>query len=166
MSKKTRKRVEKEISSSKVSSNQTLIRSVDTENQMRDASRIARANHARRFDGDDILRKRIESFHRQQVEDLRRNRRENQEIARQVYRREDANVAPVDARELDTPYMRRKGMSPKVQYVFRDSRGTIVCVRRRARRAVLFAMRKTGKNSRNRRAKWSDRSYIVCKKVG
>ena len=48
--------------------------------------------------------------------------------------------------------------------VFHKPRQTIVCVRRRSRRAVLFALQRIGHGAgRLRKARWSESSYIRCK---
>lgn len=53
----------------------------------------------------------------------------------------------------------------QLHYRFFDPRTTIVCIRRRSRRRVLFALRKVGKGRgyRFRRPRWSAHSYIRCK---
>lgn len=51
--------------------------------------------------------------------------------------------------------------------VFDKPRQTLVCIRRRARRAVLFALQKIGHGAggrRFRRARWSESSYIRCRR--
>lgn len=148
---------------------ETLPRNNDTGNQMRDALSIARAPYARRFDDSRYLAERLGSLRalrNLEIEDLRRNRRERQDIARQTYRRNDAGVAHVVGREIRTPQMRQQNMPSRLRYEFQDSRGTIVCERRRARRSVIFAMQRAGKGGRkNRKARWSEKSYLVCRRV-
>lgn len=145
---------------------ETQPRNNDTGNQMRDAVGIARAAHARRFDADSIIKQRLESLRRQDIEDLRRNRRERRDIGYQTYQNIEGRAVPVYGREVYTPEMQRAGMHPRLQYVFQDSRGTLVCQRRRTRRSVLFALRKTGRGGkRNRRARWTEKSYLVCRRV-
>ena len=47
---------------------------------------------------------------------------------------------------------------------FSQPRETIVCIRRKTRRSVLFALSRIGRGSgRLRRARWSESSYIRCK---
>ena len=51
--------------------------------------------------------------------------------------------------------------------VFDKPRQTLVCIRRRTRRAVLFALQKIGHGAggrRLRRARWSEASYIRCRR--
>lgn len=54
---------------------------------------------------------------------------------------------------------------PAMHTYFQDHRRVIVCIRRRLRRAVLFALQKTGKGGsrRNRRPHWTEQSYIRCR---
>uniref|UniRef100_A0AAU8B6W5 Uncharacterized protein n=1 Tax=Dulem virus 91 TaxID=3145802 RepID=A0AAU8B6W5_9VIRU len=141
-------------------------RNFDTGNQMRDTLGIARAINARRFDADTIIKQRLESLRRQEIEDLRRNRRENQDIARKTYRRRDAGTAHVIGREVRTPEMQKQNMPSRLRYEFQDSQGTIVCQRRRTRRSIIFALQRAGRGGRrNKKARWSDQSYIVCRRV-
>ena len=100
------------------------------------------------------------------TEDLRREKRHlDANLPFQVYRRSDGGQAHVIGREVDTPVMRRKGLPSRLRYEFQDPNRTLVCVRRKVRRSVIFAMRKSGKGGkRNRRARWTDKSYISCRK--
>lgn len=56
-------------------------------------------------------------------------------------------------------------MPGQLQYRFPDPRKTLVCIRRRTRRRVLFALRKVGKGRGHsfRKPRWSAHSYIRCK---
>lgn len=163
------RRVDPVNRSNREQNQETLPRNNDTENQMRDALSIARAPYARRFDDGRYLAERLGSLRalqRLEIEDLRRNRRERQDIARQTYRRRDAGVAHVVGREIRTPKMREQNMPSRMRYEFQDSRGTIVCERRRARRSVIFAMQRAGKGGRrNRKARWTEKSYLVCRRL-
>lgn len=64
---------------------------------------------------------------------------------------------PVPVRH-PVPWLREK-MS--VQFHFPER--TAVCVRRKARRRVLFAMRKTSGTGRRKKARWTAKSYIQCR---
>lgn len=55
----------------------------------------------------------------------------------------------------------RKNVLPH-RIEFRDPRRTIVCRRRRKRREVLFAMKRTGKGARRRKRRYTPESQIVC----
>lgn len=105
------------------------------------------------------------------LKDIQDGRRE-QDISRtrgsRQYLTTYATPAEVVRRDVSTPPMRRLGMSPQVRVEFRDDpRRVVVCVRRHARKATLFALRKIGKGAgkkRLKRARWTDSSYIVCKR--
>lgn len=144
---------------------ETQPRSIDTGQQMRDAFRVARADQARRF----VEASLASRLARLETEDLRRNRYERKEIPVETYRREDGRTALVTAQQVRNPKLLRQGLPEQVRYVFRDPRGTIVCQRRRIRRSVIFALRlsRKGKGSvpRFRPARWTEKSYIVCRRV-
>ena len=134
---------------------------------MRDAFRVARADQARRFVEASIAsrlaRRRLE------IEDLRRNRYERKEISRPTYRRADGSPAPVVVGQVRNAKLLHQGLPPQVRYTFRDSRGTIVCQRRQIRRRVIFALQlsRKGKGSGRpfRPARWTEKSYIVCRRM-
>lgn len=155
------------VSSPLPSPSETQPRSIDTGQQMRDAFRVARADQARRFVEASIAsrlaRRRLE------IEDLRRNRYERKELSRPAYQREDGSPAPVTAQQVRNPKLLSQGLPEQLRYVFRDPRGTIVCQRRKIRRRVIFALQlsRKGKGSgpRFRPARWTERSYIVCRRV-
>nr|DAJ57223.1 MAG TPA: hypothetical protein [Microviridae sp.] len=145
------------------SPSETQPRSIDTGQQMRDALRVARADQARRFVEASLAAR----LARLETEDLRRNRYERKELVHPRYLREDGKAALVEQRlrERQTG-LQGERLPPLLRAEFRDPQETLVCVRRRARRSVLFALRKVGKGSgRKRKARWSDHSYIVCRRV-
>jgi hypothetical protein len=145
------------------SPSETQPRSIDTGRQMRDAFRVARADQARRF----VEASLASRLARLETEDLRRNRYERKELVHPRYLREDGKAALVEQRLRERQLgLQGKRLSPLLRAEFRDPQETLVCVRRRARRSVLFALRKVGKGSgRKRKARWSDHSYIVCRRV-
>lgn len=114
-----------------------------------------------------------------QVEDLRRHYHDPQrpfdplpaprpERSRQPYHlvsgaRARHSVQPVRIPVLyDSGFLRF--VPGPLRDVFHRPKETVVCVRRRTRRAVLFALQKIGRGSgRLRRARWSESSYIRCK---
>lgn len=60
-----------------------------------------------------------------------------------------------------------RSVSGQLRDVFHQPRQTLVCIRRRARRAILFALQKVGHGARRRRlrrARWSESSYIRCRR--
>lgn len=107
-----------------------------------------------------------DAVRRLQVEDLRREKRHiESNFATQTYRREDGSKASVVGREVHTRRMRKQGMPSRLRFDFQDPERTLVCQRRKIRRAVVFAMRKAGKRGRgNRKARWTAKSYISCGK--
>ena len=61
-------------------------------------------------------------------------------------------------------YSRLRRMREVLQLRFFEPGTTLVCRRRQARKRVLFALQKTGRQGLgNRRAHWSAASYIRCK---
>lgn len=63
--------------------------------------------------------------------------------------------------------MQRQVLSSQVRKLYHDAKRALVCQSRANRREVLFALQKTGKNGYgNRKAKWTNLSYISCKKRG
>lgn len=165
MARRKRRDEPRRVSSPLPSPSETQPRSIDTGQQMRDAFRVARADQARRFVEASIAsrlaRRRLE------IEDLRRNRYERKELVHPRYLREDGKAALVEQRLRERQLgLQGKRLPPLLRAEFRDPQETLVCVRRRARRSVLFALRKVGKGSgRKRKARWSDHSYIVCRRV-
>uniref|UniRef100_A0AAU8B8L3 Uncharacterized protein n=1 Tax=Dulem virus 92 TaxID=3145803 RepID=A0AAU8B8L3_9VIRU len=145
------------------SSQETQPRSIDTGKQMRDALRVARADEARRFVEASLAAR----LARLETEDLRRNRYERKELVRPRYFREDGKTALVGQRLRERAAdLQGNRLSPLLRSEFLSPRDTLVCVRRRARKATLFALRKIGKGSgRKRKARWSEQSYIVCRRV-
>lgn len=108
------------------------------------------------------------AFRNLMTEDLRRERTFlSENLPTQTYRRDTGSPAPVVGREVHTDKMRKQGLPSRLRYEFEDPKRTLVCIRRKARRAAIFAMRRAGKGGRkNRKARWTDKSYITCRKVG
>nr|CAI9750486.1 hypothetical protein PTVJELPE_PTVJELPE_CDS_0007 [Cressdnaviricota sp.] len=106
------------------------------------------------------------AFRNLAVEDLRREKRFlSENLPTQTYRRETGSPASVVGREVHTDKMRKQGMPSRLRYEFEDPKRTLVCIRRKARRAVIFAMRRAGKGGRkNRKARWTEKSYVTCRK--
>ena len=133
--------------------------------QMRDALSIARPRrdllHGRtRVAG--VLHNIIKQS-RLQIEDLRTNRSDYESLGIQrTYRRNDGGRARII---YGTPRQNPVRTLPaQLRREFLHPKQTLVCQRRQARRRVLHALRKTGKNGRgNRRARWSAASYVACR---
>lgn len=106
------------------------------------------------------------AFRNLMTEDLRREKRFlSENLPTQTYRRETGSPAPVVGREVHTDKMRKQGLPSRLRFEFEDPKRTLVCIRRKARRAAIFAMRRAGKGGRkNRKARWTDKSYITCRK--
>lgn len=119
---------------------------------------------ARRFVTPESLR----SIIHRQIEDLRHDNSNylHDNGIRPVYRNTRGEVAPTQWEFVRKSDVQGQRLQPQVRHVFRDPKTTLVCVRRRTRRAVMFALRKTGKGGArtNRRAVWTDKSRIVCPK--
>lgn len=103
-----------------------------------------------------------------QIEDLRHDASNfvNDNGIGPVYRDKRGAVAETEWQHISKSDMQGKRLQPQVRIAFRNPKDALVCVRRRARRAVMFALRRTGKAGarNNRKAVWSDRSRIVCRK--
>lgn len=166
MAKKSKRK--KDRSDSRVSSNPTRVSSNPTSRrtlaQMRDPFPGRSRLLSRRFVKPESFR----SIINRQIEDLRHDASnfvsDNQ--VGPVYRDTSGSVAETEWQHIRKSDMQGKRMQPQVRIAFRNPKDALVCVRRRARRAVMFALRRTGKAGarRNRKAVWSDRSRIVCKK--
>ena len=120
---------------------------------------------ARRF-ADDSFTRHLQTLRNLQIEDLRHEKKFlSENLPAQPYRRVDGGPAHVVGREVCSPAMRQQRLPPRLRYEFTDPRRTFVCVRRKNRRRVIFALRKAGKaGKRNRKAQWTEKSRIVCRK--
>ena len=119
----------------------------------------ARPNLGRRFRLSDLLHtiKPVQT-RLQQAEDLRRI---PHEFRQDVYHLRDGRLAPV---RYETIQPRMHWLPAQVHPYFQRPERTVVCIRRKERRRVLFALQKTGKGGRrNRPPKWSAKSYIRCR---
>jgi hypothetical protein len=110
----------------------------------------------------------LRSIINRQIEDLRHDASNfiNDNGIGPVYRDKRGAVAETEWQHISKSDMQGKRLQPQVRIAFRNPKDALVCVRRRARRAVMFALRRTGKAGarNNRKAVWSDRSRIVCRK--
>ena len=128
-------------------------------NETRGRLPTARANLARRFRLTDLLHtiKPIQT-RLQQAEDLRRVPHEFRQ-ERYLLR----NGVPARVR-YETIQPRMRWLPAQVHPYFQRPERTAVCIRRKERRRVLFALQKTGKGGgRQRRPRWTDKSYIRCR---
>ncbi len=160
MARRNRRETTKQSSPSTLS---TLSRSIDTGKQMRDPL-LDRSRSLARRSADEPFH--LETLRNLATEDLRRERLfQVDNLPAQIYRCKDGSQANVIGREVNSPAMRKQKLSPRLRYEFQDPGRTLVCTRRKARRRVIFALSKAGKGgARNRRARWTDKSYITCAK--
>lgn len=143
---------------------QSQVTSRETLAQMRDPFLGRSRLLPRRFVEPESLR----SIINRQIEDLRHDNSgyiHDNRIG-PVYRDTSGAVAETQWQPLRKSDMQGQRLQPQMRHVFRRPETALVCVRRRTRRAVMFALRKTGKGGArtNRWAVWTDKSRIVCPK--
>lgn len=133
------------------------------ENQMRGLLKAARAPRARRFVTPSKVQSRINEIIKSEVSDVQTRRTKNnqrQRNSRQVLREELPGRNPLHK----SPVLQER-LSEPVRNVLLDSERALECTRRETRREIMFAMRRTGKGgSKNRKAQWTEDSYISCKR--
>lgn len=98
------------------------------------------------------------------VEDLRTSPQTLSEPRQ--YKRVDGTVASYSPRPAARVQVQNRvlGLQPYMRLQFHSPEKTLVCVRRKTRRRVLFALRQAGKSGRSHRTpRWSAKSYISCK---
>lgn len=105
----------------------------------------------------------LEDLRHEQPQDLQ----DSDGIPRRTYTAGPFGVSAV-AIQRDKPVVDNLSgrLFSRVRSVFEDTRRTLVCVRRRARRAVLLALSHSGRGAAKpvkRPAKWTEQSYIDCK---
>lgn len=73
--------------------------------------------------------------------------------------------APVPRRNLPSNVeLSKSNLSKEVRDVIQDGKQALACDRRRTRRELMFAMQRAGVQGRNnKKAKWTDESYLRCK---
>lgn len=129
--------------------------------QMRERLRSLRARTLTRPGVLDIKNLFVRKPDLREVEDLRHGKTRHVQSRR--YMRVDGIPAGYGYKQVQI-FSRLRGMREFLRLSFRNPGKTVVCVRREARRRVLFALQKTGKNGRgNRRARWSAASRIRCR---
>lgn len=85
------------------------------------------------------------------------------ELRDTLFRDVSGAPAQVSRRPADSSRRSVQGVLPALYHRFETPRAVPVCLRRSNRRRVLFALRKTGRGSSNRRARWTAKSFIRCK---
>lgn len=126
--------------------------------QMR-SRETARAAKALRSDEAAKLRQELVQLYNQEVSraPLSKNRNRpsaRQSVPQQAHRRNLPSVAE----------LRNSNLSPEVRNLIQDGKQALACERRRARKEVMHALRRTGKAGRsNKRARWTETSHMRCK---
>lgn len=140
-------------------------RSIVTGQQMRDPFLDRSRSLARRFADEPSVHV-FQTLRNLQTEDLRHEARFlSENYPTQTYRRVDGGAAHIAGREVHSSAMQKRRLPPRLRYEFTDPDRTLVCIRRKNRRRVIFALRKAGKaGKRNRKARWTAKSYITCGK--
>ena len=132
------------------------------ENQMRGLLEAARAPRARRFVTPSKVQARINELIKSEVSHVQasgRRPRNDKRLAREV-QSQLSKRSPLHHSEL-----LQRNLPEQVRDILLDSERALECTRRETRREVLFSLRRTGKGGKkNRRAKWTDNSYISCKR--
>lgn len=131
--------------------------------QMRDRLRSLRPGILARPGVLDFMKTIIRKPDLREVEDLRHDK--SRPVQPRRYMRVDGNPAGYGYKQVQV-LSRLRRLRESLRLSFQHPDQTVVCVRRRARRRVLFALQKTGKAGRgNRRARWSASSRIQCRGV-
>ena len=95
--------------------------------------------------------------HLREVEDLRSTKH----VRKGRFVRNDGTPAGTRYKPV---HDRVYGLFQGMHLSFSEPQKTAVCIRRKSRRRVLFALQKAGKGKRpTRRARWTSKSYIRCK---
>lgn len=145
--------------------------------QMRDRLAVAREQPL----SPDLLSRGVLSFHHLHDDDPRAIRRETgfthiednrRRFDEQKFQRAPQRHFLVSGKVAEHGFNRSASVQSRMFWLpervrdeFYNPRQTLVCVRRKVRRDVLFALRKIGKGSgAKRRARWSETSRIVCRR--
>lgn len=122
--------------------------------EMRDVDNVAPAVKAGRSPFDDQVRRKVHDL--LSLEDRRRF------DPRRSYRTLYGSQARIVRKPLWS-YRDQKPLPEREQ--FARPRITVSCVRRHERRRVIFSLGRAGRGGRrNRPARWSDSSYVVCRR--
>lgn len=80
-------------------------------------------------------------------------------LSRQAYARAQPRVSVLGA-----PKFRRLFDSTAARVAFKGARSVAICIRRRQRRAALFASRRGALGAPRRRPRWNEYSYVSCRR--
>ena len=132
------------------------------ENQMRGLLEAARAPRARRFVTPLKVQSRINEIIKSETshaQDVRRRPRIHKRLSGTV------QSDPPQRNTLHRSELLQRNLPAQVRDILLDSERALECTRRETRREVLFSLRRTGKNGKgNRKARWTEDSYISCKR--
>lgn len=148
----------------------------------RDASAVARASKARRFEhltNDDRMFSNFTDAERRLNTNFRLYDAEKRYLPLRLNDVEDKRTIPHEIRPESRPrnlngtvaryrrdevlYHRVRGMSVQMRPKFLDPRQVITCIRRSIRKRVIFALQKAGSGGgRQRPPRWTEDSYIRC----
>lgn len=160
-----KRRRERKVEHPAISPSQPSIspdRVLHIENQMRGLLEAARAPRARRFVTPSKVQARINELIKSEVSRVQ-----------DVKRRPRNDKRPPDKVQFGTPErnalhrseLLQRNLPSEVRDILLDSERALECTRRETRREVLFSLRRTGKNGKgNRKARWTEDSYISCKR--
>ncbi len=127
--------------------------------QMRGLIQAARAPRARRFVTPTQVQERINALTRSIYHEYHPNAK------RQTTQGQTVVTTPSGRQQTRQSEVLRERLPVPVRDVLRDAKRALVCTRRDARREVMHALQRTGKGGRkNQKAKWTDESYISCKR--
>ncbi len=160
-----KRRRERKVEHPAISPSQPSIppdRILNIEKQMRGLLGAARAPRARRFVTPSKVQSRINEIIKSEVSHAQasgRRPRNDKRLAREV-QSQLPKRSPLHHSEL-----LQRNLPEQVRDILLDSERALECTRRETRREVLFSLRRTGKGGKkNRRAEWTDSSYISCKR--
>lgn len=157
-----RKRKRPSSTPSPTHSPQNPVTRPERQHQMRDRISVARMRRdtPRRFG---VL---VRDFFQTEKPDLR----EVEDLRRIPHAHKQGRYLHFDGTPARTGYKpvqnRVFGMFQGMHLGFLQPQKTLVCVRRKTRRRILFALQKVGRGrgaKRPRRARWTSKSYIRCK---
>lgn len=137
-------------------------RILNIENQMRGLLDAARAPRARRFVTPSKVQSRINEIIKSETSHAQEVRRRPR-----IHKRSSGTVQSDSPQRnmLHRSELLQRNLPSEVRDILLDSERALECTRRETRREVLFSLRRTGKNGKgNRKARWTEDSYISCKR--
>ena len=160
-----KRRRERKVEHPAISPSQPSIspdRVLHIENQMRGLLEAARAPRARRFVTPSKVQSRINEIIKSETSHVQEVRRRSR-----IHKRLSGTVQSDSPQRnmLHRSESLQRNLPSEVRDILLDSERALECTRRETRREVLFSLRRTGKNGKgNRKARWTEDSYISCKR--